>query len=61
VRVTTINDDVSRIEVRLELCNEIVDSNTGLDEEDDLPRPLEFADELLDGVGALDLGAYDDL
>lgn len=58
VGVTTVNDDVTLLEVRLELSNEVVDSLTGLDEEDDSPRPLELSAELLNGVGANDVGAF---
>lgn len=57
VGVTTVNDDVTLLEVRLELSNEVVDGLTGLDEEDDSPRPLELSAELLNGVGANDVGA----
>ena len=57
VRVTTVDDDVSLLEVRLELGNEVVDGLAGLDEEDDAARTLELGAELLDGVGADDVGA----
>ena len=57
VRVTTVNDDVTRFEVRDELLNESIDGGTGLDEEDDLAGTLELGAELLDRVGTLDLGA----
>lgn len=57
VGVTTVNDDVTLLEVRLELSNEVVDGLTSLDEEDDSPRPLELSAELLNGVGANDVGA----
>ena len=57
VRVTTVDDDVSLLEVRLELGNEVVDGLTGLDEEDDAAGTLELGAELLDGVGADDVGA----
>lgn len=58
--VTAINDDITGLKVRLELGNEIVDSLTSLDEQDDLTGPLQFGDELFDRVGALDFGAYGD-
>lgn len=58
VGVTTVNDDVTLLEVRLELSNEVVDGLTSLDEEDDSPRPLELSAELLNGVGADDVGAF---
>ena len=58
VGVATINDDVALLEMGLELCDELVDSGTGLDEEDDLARTLELSAELLNGPGADDLGAF---
>ena len=57
VRVTTVNDDVALLEVRLELSNEVVDGLTGLDEEDDSSGSLEVGAELLDRLGADDVGA----
>jgi len=57
VRVSTVNDDVALLEVRLELCDKVVDGLTGLDEEDDSTGGLEALAELLDGVGADDVGA----
>lgn len=56
VRVTSIDDDVALLQERLELFDERVDSGAGLDEENDLPWGLELLGELLDGVGALDIG-----
>jgi hypothetical protein len=56
VGVTTIDDDVTLLQVGLELLNEAVDGRTGLDKEDDLAGALEFCAELLDRVGALDIG-----
>ena len=35
VRVSTVNDDVSLLELRNELADEVVNSGSGLDEEDD--------------------------
>ena len=58
VGVTAINDNVSRLEVRDELLDELVDGRTGLHEEDDLARTLELSAELLNGPGADDLGAF---
>jgi hypothetical protein len=58
VGVTTIDDDITLLQVGLELLNEAVDSRTSLDEKNDLARALEFSAELLDRVCALDLGAY---
>lgn len=57
VRVTTVNDDVTLLEVGDELVDEGIDGSTGLDEEDDLARPLELRDKLLDGVSTLDIRA----
>jgi len=61
VRVTTIDDDVTLLQVGLELLDETVDSRTSLDEEDDLARALEFCAEFLDGVCTLNVGAYKDI
>lgn len=57
VRVTTVDDDVTRLEVRYELLDESVDGITSLDEQDDFTRGLELGNELLDRVRALNLGA----
>ena len=57
VRVTTVDDDVTLFKVRGELIDECIDSRASLDEEDDFAWRLELGDELLDGVGALDLCA----
>jgi hypothetical protein len=54
VRVSTVDDDVSLLEERLELGDEVVDSGSGLDEENDLPRRLELEAELLDGLRTQD-------
>lgn len=56
--VTTVDDDVTLLEMRLELLDESVDGGTSLDEEDNLARGLELCDELLDRVCALDFCAY---
>lgn len=58
VGVTTIDDDISRLEMGNELLDELVNGRTGFDEEDDLAGTLELGYELLDRPGALDLGAY---
>ena len=57
VGVTTIDDDVTRLEMGDELANEVIDSRAGLDEKNDFTRSLEFFAELLyrectDDVGA---------
>ena len=41
VRVTTINNDISFLEVRQELLNECIDCCAGLDEQDNFARTLE--------------------
>jgi hypothetical protein len=56
VRVSTVDDDVALFEERFELLDERVDGGSGLDEEDDLSGSLELFAELLDGVGADDVG-----
>ena len=57
VRVTAIDDNVSRLEVRDELLDELVDGRTGLHEEDDLARALELLAELLNRPGTDNVGA----
>ena len=54
VRVTTVNDDITLLEVGLELSNEVVNSITGLDEQNDTAGSLEVGNELLNGVSAND-------
>ena len=56
VRVSTIDDDVTLLEVGLELLNEGIDCGTGLDEEDDLSGSLQVGTKLLNGVGTNDVG-----
>lgn len=57
VRVTTVNDNVTLLEVGEELLNESVDGGTGLDEENYLARALKLGNEFLDRLGANDVGA----
>jgi hypothetical protein len=57
VRVSTVDDNVSLLEERLELLNKGVDGLSGLDEEDDLSRSLELGAELLNRVSSDDVGA----
>lgn len=57
VRVSTIDDDVTLLEVRLELADEVIDGLTGLDEKDDSSRSLELGAELLDRVGTDNVGS----
>lgn len=58
VRVTTVNDDVALVHVGEELSNEVVDGLAGLDKKDDTAGALELGAELLNRVGANDVGAY---
>jgi hypothetical protein len=53
VRVTTVNDDVSGLEVGKESLNEVIDRLSGHDEHHDTSGLLELGDELLEGVSAL--------
>jgi hypothetical protein len=61
MRVTTIDDNVALLKVGLELADEAVNGRTSLDKEDNLARALELRDELLNRVGALDLGTWGDI
>ena len=54
MRVTTVNDDITLLEVGLELRNEVVNSITGLDEQNNTAGSLEVGNELLNGVSAND-------
>ena len=56
--ITTVNDDITLLEVGNELLDEGVNGITGLDKENDFAWLLEFGNELLDGVSTLDVGAY---
>lgn len=55
--VAAIDDDVTSLQVRGQLGDEIIDGRTSLHKEDDLAGPLELGNKLLDGMGALNLGA----
>ena len=57
VRVTTIDDDVTSLEERFELLDEIVNGATGLDKEDNFARTLKLRAKLLNGVCTLNVGA----
>jgi hypothetical protein len=57
MRVTTVNDDVTLLEVGNELLDEGIDGRASLDEEDDLTGALELRDELLDRVSTLNVCA----
>jgi len=54
VRVSSIDDDVSLLEMGFKLTDEVVDSLSSLDEEDDLSGSLEFSAKLLNGVSTND-------
>lgn len=54
MRVSTIDDDVSLLEERFELSNEVVDSVPGLDEQNDLSGALEVGTKILNGLGSND-------
>ena len=58
VRVTAVNDDVTRLEVGDKLLDEGIDGSTSLDEKDDLAGTLELGGELLDRVSTLDVRTY---
>jgi len=57
VRVASVNDDITSLEERQDLGNEVVDGLAGLDEHHDLAGTLQLLAELLDRVSANDLGA----
>jgi len=54
VRVSSIDDDVSLLEMGFKLTDEVVDSLSSLDEKDDLSGSLEFGAKLLNGVSTND-------
>jgi hypothetical protein len=56
MRVTTIDDDITLLEERKELVNEVIDGITSLDKEHDLAWALELGAELFNGVGSNDVG-----
>ena len=58
VGITAINDDITFFEMGNKLLDEGVNSITGLNKEDNFARLLELCGELLDGVSALDFGAF---
>lgn len=55
MRVSSVNDNVTLFEVGLELFNKVVNSGTGLYEEDDLSGNGKLVAELLDRVGTNDV------
>ena len=57
VGVTTVDDDITFLKVRLKLGDKRINCGASLDEKDDFAGTLELSDELLDRVGALDICA----
>lgn len=57
VRVSTVNNDITGLQLGNQLLNESIYSGTGLDEENDLSGGLQLLAQLLDGVSTLDVGA----
>ena len=57
VRVATIDDDVTLLEIWFELFDEVIDSRTGFDQKDDLSWFFEFGAQFLDGMSSLDICA----
>lgn len=57
MRVSTIDDDIARLEMGNKLLDETVDGIPSLDEEDNLARTLELGSKLLDRAGANNIGA----
>jgi hypothetical protein len=57
VRVSAVNDDVTLLEVRLELLDEIVNGIASFHEKDDFAGSFKLRAELFDGVRANDVGA----
>ena len=51
--VATIDDDIALFEVWFQLLDEIINSRPCFDKEDNLAGPLEFSDQLLDSMRAL--------
>lgn len=56
VRVASVNDDITGLEEGQDLGNEVINGLASLDEHHDLARTLQLLAELLDRVGANDLG-----
>ncbi len=52
--VAPVDEQIAPIQMRPELRDEIIDGLARLHHQDDLPRPHERADELLDRIGRLD-------
>lgn len=57
VRVSTVDNNVTRLEMGHKLLDEVIDCLTGLDEKNNFSGTLQLGDELLDGVSTLDFGS----
>ncbi len=58
VGVAAVDQDVAGLEQRREFVDHVVDRRPGLDHDHDLARPLQRADQFLDGVAADDLLSF---
>jgi len=56
--IAAVNDNITVLEIGDELLDEGVNGIAGLYKENDFAWPFQFGGKLLDGVGALDIGAY---
>ena len=56
--VAAVDDDVTRLEDRQELLDEVIDSLTGLDQKQDLSGSLEVVGKFLDAVASDDVLAF---
>jgi hypothetical protein len=60
VRASSVNDDITLLKVWDKLLDEIINSRSGLDEQDNFAGLLELGAELLKGMSALDFSTcYD--
>lgn len=57
VRVPTIDDDITFLEVGRQLSNKIIDSRSSLHEQDDFAGAFKLGHELLDRMSTLDVSA----
>lgn len=57
VGVTSVDNDITLLEERKDLVDKVIDGLTGLDEHHNLTGTLKLLAELLDRVGANDVGA----
>jgi hypothetical protein len=58
VRVATVNNDITLFEVGGQLIDEVINGRARFDEEDNLARALEFANELFNRVSSLNVCAW---